>query len=318
MRRFLHLVFGLSFLCAPVLGVCQQTAILDPVRPVACSARPDCSGFDAIVFVHGIYGGDETFTNSETKFSWPKELPLSIRDRRLDVFTLRYQTELLAWAKGSNKSFEEVAKTIYAVMAPIRKRNYRSIGFVAHSLGGNLVSTYVHLVKTSRSHPGRSQHAYVITLATPVLGSQIAALGSPLKTALGMSDPLLDSLQQGNLFLTMLLEFRTAEGPKGELYGCRPVNLHAAYEEKYIGPLLVVDRASGKDSIAALTASPIVGFRLNHFAMAKPSDRSHEVYVWVGQRLEDEFARLELWDKAVSLQPKDRKLCTDIPFKPEP
>lgn len=143
-------------------------------------------------------------------------------------------------------------------MAPLRKREYRSIGFIAHSLGGNFVSTYLHMVKTRFGHPQRSQHAYVITLATPVLGAQIADLALPLKQLIFMSDPLLESLKKGNLYLEMLNHFTTLAAPKGEAYGCRPVGLHAAYEEQQLGPLLVVRRDSAAAAISQMVTSPVI------------------------------------------------------------
>lgn len=296
----------------------QAPAALSPAKPVACPAvAQSCANYDALVFVHGIYGNKGTFENPRTKFSWPREIPPRFRGRQVDVFSLNYQTELISWARSGSPNFKDLNAAVFEVLKPLRMREYRSIGFVAHSLGGNVVSSYIHFTKTSRSHPASSQHAYVITLATPVLGAQIADLGSIFKSALGMSDPLLESLTKNNLFLEMLLEFRKAEGPKRELYGCRAINLHAAYEEKYLGPFLVVTRDSSEASVTQLASSPIVGFRLDHSEIAKPSDSSHEVYRWVNQKIDDEFVRLSAWDKAVSMQPTDKKLCVDIPFKPE-
>ena len=154
----------------------------------------------------------------------------------MDVYRLDYQTALLKWANDKDPRFEEVARAVREAMKPLRIRQYRTIGFIAHSLGGNMVSTYIHLVKTKIGHPQRSQHAYVITLATPVLGSQVANVGSELRSVLRMNDDLLNSLTKDNLYLRMLLEFREEEDPKERRYVCRPVHLHAAYEDKYLGP----------------------------------------------------------------------------------
>lgn len=210
------------------------------------------------MFVHGIYGGDETFRNPATGFDWPLAFPTCFSPngtpcRRVDVFRLDYRTALLSWAKNGNPDFKQVAEAVFAAMKPLRKRQYRSIGFIAHSLGGNVVSTYIHMVKTTLGHPQRSQNAFVITLGTPVLGAQIAGLASTLKAQLQMQDPLLESLEKNNLYLTMLEQFREEEITKEGRYTCRPVHLHAAYEEKFIGPLLVVSPDS-----AAIAISKIV------------------------------------------------------------
>lgn len=214
-------------------GSAAQPASLEAVRQEQCvGGDAKCGELDAIVFVHGVFGGEETFKNSETNFDWTERFPSRIKDRQVDVFRLSYKTALLSWAKENNPNFEDVAGSVMDALAPLRKREYRSIGFIAHSLGGNIVSTYIHMIKTKLGHPHRSQHAFVITLATPVLGSQIADLGSILKASLGMRDELLESLKEGNLYLKMLNEFRGLEGTRERWFVCRPVHLHAAYEKE--------------------------------------------------------------------------------------
>lgn len=245
-------------------------------------------------------------------------MPPDFRDRKVDVFSLNYETRLFAWLQEAGPKFDELMLSVYAALKPLRQKNYRSIGFVAHSLGGNVVPAYITYVTLKSNHPGSSQHAYLITLATPVLGAQIADLGTEIKRVLGFSaDPLLESLKNDNQLLRTLLEFRKAEGGKKELFGCRPMSLHAAYEQKHLGPFLVVSPGSAALSVAGLTSSPVVGFPLNHSAIAKPSNKQDEVYKWVNQRIEDEFVRLSAWEKAVALHAPSRRLCTDIDRKPE-
>jgi len=299
-------------------GEAALSASLEVVRQDACKpAQKVCTAADAIVFVHGIYGGDGTFLNSTTNFDWPRHLPTHIANRAVDIFRLNYTTALLAWAKEKNPDFPTVAKDIYAAMTPLRKRQYRSIGFIAHSLGGNVVSTYIHMVKTTLGHPQRSQHAFVITLATPVLGSHIADLADVLKSTLNINDDLLKSLMKDDLYLRMLLEFRKEENAKQAHYSCRPVHLHAAFEEKYLGPLLIVNRDSAALSISDIADSRIVGFPLNHSAIAKPDGPTHDVYRWVLSRIDDEYSRLSMWEASHTLLPPKRRLCELIDFVPE-
>jgi triacylglycerol esterase/lipase EstA (alpha/beta hydrolase family) len=127
-----------------------------------------------VVFVHGIYGSTDTFVNATTGYNWPKQFPHFVRGRSVDVYLLKYDTEMFAWARGSNPDFLSLARAVDRELKPLRMKQYRSIGFIAHSLGGNVISTYVHKVTSSLGHPQRAQHAYVITLGTPVLGAQIA------------------------------------------------------------------------------------------------------------------------------------------------
>lgn len=257
------LVVSFVILLVSVACHAQSVAKLEPAQPMQCKFSL-CREFDAIVFVHGIYGSANTFTNPSTGYNWPANFPRYVHGRPVDVYFLEYRTQMLAWAKAANPEFNVVAASVETALKPLRQRQYRSIGFIAHSLGGNVVSTYIHMVKTSRGHPQRSQHAYTITLGTPVLGAQIADISSELKASLGMNDRLLKSLKANNLYLTMLQDFRTAEGPKGDRYGCRPVHLHAAYETKAVGIVKVAPESSGASSVGRFTASPVQGFPLNH------------------------------------------------------
>ena len=104
-----------------------------------------------------------------------------------------------------------------------------------------------------------------------------------------MNDDLIKSLRSNNLYLRMLNEFRQEEEDKARRYLCRPVQLHAAYETRYLGPIFIVSRDSAAESISNLAKSPVVGFRLNHIEIAKPTGIDHVVYRWVLDRVTDAF-----------------------------
>ena len=297
-------------------------AELIPVGPISCKpAGTTCPNFDAVVFVHGIYGSDETFVNSQTGFDWPKEFPrvLQVDDeqRRVDVYRLNYLTTKLTWARDKNPTFLELTRSVETAMKSLRKRQYRSIGFIVHSLGGNVVSTYLTQVKLARDHAALSQHAYLITLATPVLGSQVADLMETLKSRLGMTDDLLNSLERNNIYLQMLNEMKEWQAGKATRLGCRPVNLHVGVESKYVGPILIVGKDSAALPVISLASSPIVGFQLNHLQISKPADAKSEVYIWAMTRVEDEMRRLTNWEFTHDKAPKEHKLCARVAFEPE-
>lgn len=290
-------------------------AALSAVHQERVCKKSDCSDRDAIIFIHGIYGSAETFKNEKTHFDWPAEFPGTIGDRQVDVFLLEYKTLLLSWAKGSLPDFEQIDTAVYAALKPLRTSNYRSIGIIAHSLGGNVASSYIHRVKTARSHPARAQHAFVITLGTPVLGSQVANLASLFKSTLGMSDPLLQSLKIDNLFLRMLSSYRVMEGPKGEAYRCRPVHLHVAFEEERMGPFRIVAEESAT-AVRNIAVPPIMGFARDHSEIAKPTGPGDDVFLWVSRIVTAEYLRLAIWDQAHSSYPSEHKMCELIPSHP--
>ncbi|WP_339547690.1 esterase/lipase family protein [Pseudomonas sp. RA_35y_Pfl2_P32] len=283
-----------------------------------------CESRDAIVFVHGIYGSTDTFKNSNTGFDWPKNIGSSIRGRPIDVFSLEYQNAMVAWAKDKNPSFDVVAREVKELLKPLRMKKYRSIGFITHSLGGNVISTYMVMLLTNPGHPQRSQVGYVINLATPTYGSQIADISSSLKDTLGMNDYLLESLKQDNLYLVMLEVFRSEENTKSLGNGCRPSNLYLAVENKTIGgvPIVLADSASGQreeDVRARLlggrrVATGVRKFDRDHIAISKPDGVDDDVYKWVGDILNSEFVRLSEWDERVKDKPAKYRLCTLIPF----
>jgi hypothetical protein len=301
----------------------DRPATLEPARPLQCRSAP-CSNFDAIVFVHGIYGSRETFYNARTGFDWPKMLPETLpTDARggfthVDVYVIEYRSAMLSWARGDNPSFEAVATTVFRLMAPVRKKQYRSIGFIAHSLGGNIVSTYIHMVNTRYGHANRAENAFVVTLATPVIGAQVADIFGLAKNQVFINDHLLQSLESGNLYLRMLNEFRAAEDPKAESYGCRAVHLHAAIEQKYLGPVLVVSPQSAGASISEMVSSPVVGFPLNHMEMAKPTGPDDPLYLWVMDRVGDEYRRMSDWQESHAQAAPEFFLCQRAPLLPEP
>jgi pimeloyl-ACP methyl ester carboxylesterase len=310
---------------ALLVGAFVDDTVLAQVSPAVLFAvdadhacmSDDCSDREAIIFVHGIYGSRETFRNATTNFDWPSQFPTTVAGRRIDVFVLDYRTVLLGWTRESQADFRQIDEAVFAAMKPLRTRNYRSIGIIAHSLGGNVASSYVHAVKTALSHPARAQHAFVITLATPVLGSQVADLGSMLKSVLGMSDLFLNSLKEDNLFLSMLQSYRIREGPKGEAYRCRPVHLHGAFEQQRMGPFLIVSESSAVDEVRSIAVPPIRGFERDYSGIAKPSGPTDEVFQWVLTIVNAEYLRLAIWEQAHQDFPPERRLCELIPRFPE-
>ena len=270
--------------------------MVEEVRPTQCdSTRPNCAEFDALVFVHGIYGSKDTFQNPKTKFYWPAEIPAAVAGRRIDVYTIEYQTALLNWAKSDVPEFAVVANDIFNAMSLVRNRNYRSIGFVTHSLGGNITGTYLLAVKTRIGHIARAQHAYSINLATPATGSGIANIGSTLKSVLGMSDNMLESLKSGNLYLKMLQYNSEGAALKGKSKKCRPTEIFGAYETVSIAGNKVVAMDSALAN--SLFSEAPTAFPLNHINIAKPKSREDPLYKWVYEKIENQMRRLNDWER---------------------
>lgn len=313
MKKYFFVIFAVLFLNGTASSQ-NKVASIEPAKSTQCPTEiADCGDYDAIVFVHGIYGGTDTFKNSQTEFFWPKEIPSIIANRRIDVFVATYQTEMINWATSKDPTFDAVTNKFFEAMAPLRERKYRSIGFIAHSLGGNVVATYVHRMKSAHGHIARARHAYIVTLGTPISGAHVANVASILKSILNMDDELLASLKKENLFLEMLGRFRTDDNTKALSFLCRPVHLYAAYETKTVAGVKIVqpEDATGKfNQLFSEIPSPLIA---NHSTIAKPSDTKDPVYLWVDKILDREMLRLNEWEKYQAHLPLDKQICNPPP-----
>ena len=271
--------------------------------PTACDGM-ECSDTDAIVFVHGIYGDRDSFKNSTTQFDWPLQMPRQQNGLRRDVYYANYETFLAPWRAGKNASLATIAKGLFDAMEPIRRKRYRSINFVAHSLGGVIASEYLAIVAKTIGYSERSRTAFVVMLGTPGRGSDIARWGIRVKSALGFSDELLASLERDSANLLQVHErireqvvTRSAVSRGGR--GCREVAAHAAFELLPTNGIVVVDEASAThivrtiyEAIDVARIHSVQGFSKNHGDIAKPEGLDDPVARWVEQRIARDLQRI--------------------------
>jgi hypothetical protein len=261
-----------------------------------CALSPSCAGRHAIVFVHGIYGSRDTFTNTSVSphFVWPNEIPDTIAGSPIDVYVLEYHTKLLEWARKKDvPGLDDVVAAVYDDLASLRGREYTSVDFIAHSLGGNVAKAYVHTVKSRDGHLERAKHGFIITLGTPLSGAAIANAALLFKTFVHSPDPLLESLTRDNTFLTMAAMWERDEDVKSTRFACRKMNLYAAIETKPMGPVQVVDTLSAMRALPGFAVKRT--FSLNHSEIAKPRSRNDSLYVWVQKAMTTEIKRLNEW-----------------------
>ena len=281
----------------PTLGA--SSAKLVPVR-VECRFS-SCFDRHVVVFVHGIYGSEATFEHASTGFSWPLNVRDDVLGHKVDVYRLDYRTKLISWAKANIAYLDGVVYDTFDALGPLRDK-YRSIGFIAHSLGGNVVASYLHTVKTDQGHVARASNVFVISLGTPYSGAQIANVGLLFKEVLGISDPLLTSLAANNTFLRFLERWRQSEDRKAAEFHCRPVHLYAAVETKPMGTIQIVDVDEAVKPIRNL-AVEIKKFDRNHAEIAKPKDKSDDLYRWVDGIITNEFKRADDWSGPLCTRP---------------
>jgi hypothetical protein len=290
--KLLHMLMLLvGFSCSSVSAQAPVVTLTN-VGPVCEST---CQGRHAIIFVHGIYGSKETFTNNSVlpSFDWPSALPKLISGVPLDAYVIEYKTLLFSWATQNIASLDMVVENFHPIVRAIRERGYKSVNFVAHSLGGNIVTAYLHSVKSEEGHNARAQHGFLLTLGTPVSGAAIANVGSMLKDLIGAPDPLLESLKRDNTFLRMMNVWSRQEDAKGGRFQCRPVSFYAGIETKGVGPVQIVETNSAMSSMRMITQRR--EFSLNHIEISKPKSELDPLFRWLVTILNEEIHRLELW-----------------------
>jgi hypothetical protein len=277
---------------------------IDPIN-VPCATQSSCMARDAVFFVHGIYGDKDTFKNGT--FDWPNEFAKQF-DNKVDVYVITYPTKLISWLKKDIASFEDISDNIFALLQgkPIpgggrmrdgllSDRPYRSVGFMAHSLGGNVAAAYIHSVKSELGHEARAQNSFLITLGTPADGAQIANVAVVAKSILAIRDPLLQSLGRDNTFLRMLASWRNAENVKANHFDCRPVNLYVGVEGSPMLGMTIVSKESAEEPYRNIAKEVKVFEGYNHSQIAKPADANDPVFVWVRDIVKGEQERLNTW-----------------------
>jgi hypothetical protein len=281
-----------------------KAAEIIPIRD--CYNKQPCKGRDAIFFVHGVFGGADTFTNGS--YQWPQELAKDFPD--VDIFVITYHTQLLNWVKSDVATFDQIAEVLMSRMQGslsedgrfrdlfhgfVTEREYRSVGFIAHSLGGNVVAAYIHSVKSELGHVDRAQNAYLITLGTPADGAYIANVGSIINKFLHLEDPLLTSLKRDNLFLRMLAMWRRAEESKSVRFQCRPVHLFVGVEGASTFGVPVVSRASAEKPYKGFAQEIKTFPTYDHLRIAAPNSKEDPLNVWVTDIIKKERKRMDEW-----------------------
>ena len=294
-----------------------QPAAVVPIRPT-CQTDFECRNTHAVIFIHGIYGDEKTFSDvpisasprvaGSPRVDWPRLIPQEISGKRVDVYVVKYETHLFAWLKKNISTLDEVVYGVFkGIDQEVLDKKYASIGIIAHSLGGNVATSYLHTVKTERGHDERARHSFIITLGTPTDGADIAAVGLLAKTFLLMRDPLLTSLQTDNTFLRMLAYWRYSESGKASHFGCRPVHFYAGLEGAKTDGVQVVSKDSAEFMRGAnMYAEYRTFLGLNHFELVKPPNNK-DVQDWVAGILKSEIDRVEQWNHDHG---SAEKLCT--------
>ncbi len=232
----------------------------------------------AVIFIHGITGGQDTWLNEDTQAHWPNLIATDPAFESLvDVFSIDYDS-----APFSGPSFvtilNELARQLDDVLM---RKNYNKAIFVGHSLGGNLARAYLHHLKTRYGHRALSTFRLVVTLGTPNKGSSLANFAKWLS---GNEQVRVLTTVTENDFQQYLNVSTDDILAKHEGF-CPDLSFFSAYEMNAMPLVGIV--VSQESATAFSNESTIKGFEMNHSELAKPKGRDDPIYRWVADRVSD-------------------------------
>ena len=256
-----------------------------------------------VVFVHGI-GGDliETWHPEDAPDDfWPKWLATDRPEAA--VWTLGYPAEVTKWSgDGSGMALPDRAKQVLDYLIALGFGRLPLL-FIAHSLGGLLVKQIIRAsadLALQRYQKISEMTRGVVFLATPHAGSDLSNFANGLR----IFRPTVEvkDLEAHSPYLQDLSDWYRNNAPNIN------ISTHAYREnQKLAGKLWVVDPTSADPGIAGAVCIPQDE---DHFTIAKPSNKTHPVYVAVTSIIatisqmeaERKKLRLEVGDVALSVQ----------------
>ena len=241
---------------------------------------------DVIVFVHGLTGNArDTWLNKGTQTYWPE---LTAKDEQLakhfDVYVVDYYSPLLTHAQ----TIEEVTTQILGELQDRSLfRDYKSLIFVTHSMGGLIVKNLLVKLNTPGNESKLRQVHAVIYLGTPAQGSDGASWARWLTLNRQLSDLLpadantfLQSLENNWQNLMQERNTRKALYPKS----------FCVYETLPTALGTIVSRRNAQ----TFCDGGINSMPFNHIDIVKPSGPEDNRHIWMRSRL------LELGDDATN------------------
>lgn len=160
---------------------------------VTMTPQPSCSepcDRHAVVFVHGLFGGADTWVNGAVSF------PELLRtDQRFcdecDVFVVTYPTKP---SQSHKIRLAEIGQGLAEQLDHLA--NYNSIHLIGHSMGGNAILVSLMFTKFLHedAHQRFTKYKSVILLGTPIEGASIANFRWLVEHLIG-DDPQLMALK---------------------------------------------------------------------------------------------------------------------------
>lgn len=233
---------------------------------------PEAKGSDTVViFVHGILGDADTWSHKPRWYSqevirWNDLISSDQSLENPDTFIFEYDTK-----RNSLYSISDFATQLKNAIINNNLDSYRSIVFLAHSMGGLVVKD---LLTRSSEIPTeiREKTRFVHFFATPSSGASIAELASYVAENLHLAQMLpisedFNSVDIQNSFLQRIIEEWAPISSN--------IPSYCAYEkEKTYGAVAVVQFESASHGCNRR----IEGIQADHINIVKPVDRDYPSY----------------------------------------
>ena len=222
-------------------------------------------GSRVIVFVHGLFSGPEAW-RCDSKHYWPEMIAndSSAAFSDTDVYVVKYATP----RRGGSMTMADIETSIVNELeAEGIFRRYKSVVFVAHSMGGLLTQ---QILTTYVDKGLRAKVPAILLYGTPQEGSKVAKLAS-----LFNNDPKLKELASGDgNFILPDEDLRWLH------MGSPRIDRFCAYETRNERGFKVVGRDSatrGCDDIIAIDA--------NHQNLVKPCSTESASYTFLKNKI---------------------------------
>lgn len=209
-----------------------------------------------IVFVHGVMGNaGTTWCNTSTKACWPTMLADDAAFDGASIYLYEYPSPTVA----ESFSIDEIADNMRLQFDADDVSQFRSIVFVAHSMGGLAVRGYI-----LKYRQVISKISFIYFYSTPTTGSEIASLASVLS-----SNPQFGKLKP------MKSEDYLADIQRQWLAADLSIPSYCAYEKQKTFGVAIVSQASAS-SLCTRRLDPIDA---NHIDIVKPATVRHPSYL---------------------------------------
>jgi tetratricopeptide (TPR) repeat protein len=129
--------------------------------------RYDAETSSVIVFVHGIFGdGNSTWTGKNNSY-WPEMLTRDASFGHYNIYVYEYPTGY----SGEELSIDEISENMRLLFDTDKVSAHSKIVFIAHSMGGLVVRSYLLKNPNSASHT-----PMIYFFSTPTTGSELASI----------------------------------------------------------------------------------------------------------------------------------------------